>query len=97
VNVIKGKVTIIKKRDDYYHLRNKAILIIKKAEPDLVIVINKVQAIVTEVDNNLCHAAIIAREFRKPILMGVKNAVKNFRNGDKVLINFDNKTIFKIK
>ena len=97
MNIIKGKVAVVKKKEDYYRLKGKVILVVKKAEPDLVLVIDKVRAIVTEIDNKFCHAAIVAREFRKPILMGVRDAIKNFRNGDEVLINLDNKTINKIK
>ena len=48
---------------------------------------------VTEIDNKLCHAAIIAREFNKPLLMGVNKITKKFRTGDEVIVDFDNRTI----
>jgi len=95
--VIKGRVTVIKNKRDYYGIKKEAILVAKNTHPELIIAINKIKAIVTEIDNKLCHAAIIAREFDKPLLMGVANATKNFKTGDKVMIDFDNKIINKIK
>ena len=96
-SIIKGKIAVIKNKKDYYSIKKQSILVAKNTHPDLLVVIKKIQAIVTEIDNKLCHAAIIAREFDTPILMGIKNATKEFKTGDKVMIDFNNKTINKIK
>jgi pyruvate,water dikinase len=96
-DVIRGKVTIIKNKKDYYRIKRETILVAKNTHPDLVVVINKIKAIVTEIDNKLCHAAIIAREFDKPLLMGIHNVTKEFKTGDKVMIDFENKIINKMK
>lgn len=95
--IITGKIAVIKSNKDYYNIKNETILIAYRTHPDLVIIIDKIEGIVTEINNKLCHAAIVAREFNKPILMGVKNATKKFKTGDNVRIDFDNKTIQKIK
>ncbi len=95
--IIKGEVVVINDKKDYYKIKNKVILVAKNTHPDLVIGINKIKAIVVEVDNKLCHAAIIAREFKKPILMGINNITKKLKTGDNVQINFFQKTIKKIK
>lgn len=97
MNRITGKVAVIKDKKDYYKIKKEVILVAKNTHPDLVLVINKIQAIVIEIDNKLCHAAIIAREFNKPLLMGIKNATKKFQSGDKIIIDFDNKTVNKIR
>ena len=96
-SIIKGKVTIIRSKKDYYNIKRKTILVAKNTHPDLVIVTSKIIAIVTEIDNKLCHAAIIAREFKIPLLMGIKKATKRFRTNDKVIVDLKNKSIFKIK
>jgi len=96
-NIVSGKVTIIRSEKDYYKIRKETILIAENTHPDIVIAIKKIKAIVTEIDNKLCHAAIIAREFDIPLLMGVENATKDFKTGDKVIVNLDNKAIHKIK
>lgn len=90
---IKGKVVVINSKEDYYKIKDRVILVAKNTTPDLVIVINNIEAIVAEIDNKLCHAAIIAREFNKPLLMGVDGVTKKFRTGDEVMVDFDNKII----
>jgi pyruvate,water dikinase len=73
------------------------ILIARNTHPDVVIAIKKVKAIVTEINNRLCHAAIISREYGVPLLMGVENATKEFKTGDKVIVDFNTKTISKTR
>ena len=94
-DIIKGRITVIKSKKDYYKIKEETILVAKNTHPDLVVIIDKIKGIVIEIDNKLCHAAIIAREFNKPLLMGVKNATKQFKTGDKAIIDFVNKTINK--
>jgi pyruvate,water dikinase len=96
-NIVAGQVTTIKSKKDYYRIRKETVLVARNTHPDLMIAINKIKAMVVEIDNKLCHAAIIAREFNKPILMGVDGATKKFKTGDRVLIDFNNKTIKKLK
>ncbi len=92
-----GKITVIKSKKDYYKIKSETILVAQHTHPDLVIVIDKIKGIITELDNKLCHAAIVAREFNKPLLMGIENVTKKFKTGDKVRVDFENKTILKIK
>lgn len=96
-NIVEGKAFLIRSEKDYYKIRKETILIAENTHPDVIIAIKKIKAIVTEIDNKLCHAAIIAREFNVPLLMGVENATREFKTGDKVVVNFNNKTIQKIK
>jgi pyruvate,water dikinase len=96
-NIVAGRVTTIKSKKDYYKIREGTVLVARNTHPDLMIAISKIKAMVVEIDNKLCHAAIIAREFDKPILMGIDGAAKKFKTGDKVLIDLSNKTIKKLK
>lgn len=80
-NIVADQVTTIKSKKDYYRIRKGTVLVAKNTHPDLMIAINKIKALVVETDNKLCHAAIIAREFSKPILMGVDGATKKFKTG----------------
>lgn len=91
--IIKGKVKIIKKQKDYYQIKDEVIIVAVNTTPDIVAVINKVKAIVTEIDNKLCHAAIIAREYNKPLVMGQAGVTKKYKDGDTISINIISKTI----
>lgn len=94
--IITGKVLVANRPKDYYKIKDETILVAKNTLPDVVIIFYQIKAIVTEIDNRLCHAAIIAREYDKPIVMGVTGACKKFKTGDKVRIDTLNKTVIKI-
>ncbi|MBU3924420.1 MAG: PEP-utilizing enzyme [Candidatus Falkowbacteria bacterium] len=95
--IITGKVLAVKSPKDYYKIKDESILVAKNTTPDIVMIIHRIKAIVTEIDNKLCHAAIIAREYGKPLIMGAPDATKKFKTGDKIRINLENKNIVKIK
>ena len=95
-NLIDGKITVIKRPKDYYRIKDETILVVKETTPDIILAIKKIKGIITEVNNPLCHAAIISREFNKPLLMGIDGATKNFKTGDRVKINLEKKIIVKI-
>jgi len=95
--IITGKAAVIKSNKDYYKIKDDVILIAWHTHPDIVVAIDKIKGIISEVDNKLCHAAIIAREYNKPILMGVENATKKFKTGDKIMVDFESKLVKKIK
>jgi len=96
-NIIEGKAFSIRSEKDYYRIKKDVILIAERTHPDIVIAIKKIKAIVTEIDNRLCHAAIISREYNVPLLMGVENATKKFKTGDNVIVDLNSKTICKTK
>ncbi len=54
----------------------------------------KAAAYVTDEGGILCHAAIVAREFKKPCIVGTKFATKVFKDGDYVEVD-PNKGIVK--
>ena len=91
--ILRGNIKIIKKPEDYYKIKNDIIIVAKNTTPDIVIIIHKVKAIITEINNKLCHAAIIAREYNIPLIMGVDNATKKFKNGQEIKIDTISKKI----
>lgn len=95
--MITGIARIINSPKDYYKIKKPVIIVAKKTHPDIVIVIKHIKAIVTELDNKLCHAAIIAREYDIPLVMGAENATKEFRTGDKIAVDIKRKMIWKTR
>ena len=91
--IITGKVKVIKKQSDYYKIKDDVIIVAARTTPDIVVVMRYVKAIITEVDNKLCHAAIVAREYNKPLVMGQIGATKKYQDGDIISINIQTKTI----
>ena len=91
--LISGKVKVIKNQKDYYTIKEEVIIVAARTTPDIVVVMHNVLAIITEVDNKLCHAAIIAREYNKPLVMGQLNATKKYKDGDFITIDINKKII----
>jgi pyruvate,water dikinase len=97
--ILKGKVVVIK---DKVELKNKKRLIDGKIltavqiTPHYIPYIKKARAIITDEGGLTCHAAIVAREFKIPCIVGTGTATQILKNNDVVEIDTD-KGIVKIK
>jgi len=63
------------------------ILITSMTTPDFVPLMRKAAAVVTDEGGLLCHAAIIAREMKKPCIIGTKIATHILKDGDLVEVD----------
>lgn len=73
------------------------ILITGMTRPDFLPLLHKAAAFVTDAGGILSHAAIVARELKKPCVIGTKNATKIFKDGDVVEVDADKGIVKKIK
>jgi phosphohistidine swiveling domain-containing protein len=92
---VTGRVKIVYTNKDLYKVNKNDILVAAMTRQDFVPAIRKVRAIVTDEGSITCHAAIIARELKKPCIVGTKIATKVFKDGDLVEVNA-NKGIVKL-
>ncbi|MBU0471261.1 MAG: hypothetical protein KKF89_03510 [Nanoarchaeota archaeon] len=72
------------------------ILVTTTTNLEYLELIHKASAIITDIGGTLCHAAITAREFNKPCIVGAKNATKVLKDKDYIIVNANNGTIRKI-
>ena len=72
------------------------ILITQMTQPNIVDIAGRAGAIITDEGGMLSHAAIIAREFGVPCIVGTSNATKTFKNGDLVEVDADKGIVRKI-
>lgn len=84
---IKGRVKIIRNRQEIKGFKTGQILVALMTSPDYVVAIKKAKAIITDDGGLTCHAAIVARELKKPCIVGTKNATKALRDGDWVEVD----------
>lgn len=63
--------------------------------PDLLPAMKKASAFVTDEGGVMCHAAIIARELKKPCIIGTRIATQFLKDGDLVEVDAE-KGIVKI-
>jgi len=66
------------------------ILVTGMTDPNFVPLMKKVSAIVTDGGGLLSHAAIVARELKKPCIVGTKVATQILKDGDEVEVDANN-------
>lgn len=92
---VKGKVRLILSQDDFNKFKKGEILVTRVTDPSYVPIMKIAKAIITDIGGITCHAAIVARELKKPCVIGTKIATKVLKDGDLVEVDA-NKGIIKI-
>lgn len=95
--IARGRAKIILSYDDFKKFKEGNILIANNTMPEYMPIIRKAKAIVTEIGGITCHAAIVARELKKPCIIGVKNATSILKDGDLVEVDAERGTVKIIK
>ncbi|MFA6918608.1 MAG: PEP-utilizing enzyme [Patescibacteria group bacterium] len=91
----KGRVSIINTYHDIKKVKRGDILVANTTHPNYIPAMKKASAIVTNEGGIISHAAIVARELKKPCIVGTKIATKVLKDGDIVEVDAD-KGIVKI-
>lgn len=84
---VSGKVRIVKRMDQANQVVSGEIIVSPMTTPDFMPAMKKAAAFVTDEGGITCHAAIIAREMKKPCLIGTKIATKILKDGDLVEVD----------
>jgi len=92
----KGLARIILKNEDFHKFRAGDILVTNMTRPEFLPLIKKAVAIVTDDGGLTCHAAIVARELKKPCVIGTKIATKVLKDGDLIEVDANKGIITKI-
>lgn len=82
-----GKVVVITHMEEMEHLQPGDILVTDMTDPDWEPVMKRAAAIVTNRGGRTCHAAIIAREFGIPAVVGCMNATRVLKTGQFVTVS----------
>ncbi len=91
-----GKARIILTVKESGKMQEGDILISQATSPDMVPIMKIAGAILTDVGGITCHAAIVSREMRKPCIIGLKTATKNFSDGDLLEVNANHGIVKKV-
>lgn len=90
-----GKVKIIKSDKDNSKIEKGDILVSMMTTVNFISAMERAAAFVTDEGGVTCHAAIIAREMKKPCIIGTKIATQVLKDGDFVEVDA-NKGIINI-
>ena len=94
--VVVGTAKIVSVVSELDKVKNGDILITPMTFPSFISAMNRAAAFVTDEGGITCHAAIIAREMKKPCIIGTKIATKVFKDGDLVEVDADKGVVRKI-
>ncbi|MSU74219.1 hypothetical protein EXS57_00375 [Candidatus Kaiserbacteria bacterium] len=86
---VSGVVRIVKNRKQAALVEAGDIIVSPMTTPDFIDAMKKAAAFVTDEGGITCHAAIVAREMKKPCIIGTKNATQLFKDGDLVEVDAD--------
>ncbi|MFA6428441.1 MAG: PEP/pyruvate-binding domain-containing protein [Candidatus Buchananbacteria bacterium] len=92
---IKGKAKIVFTVKDLVKIESGDVLVSPMTRPEYLPAMKKAAAFVTDEGGITCHAAIVAREMKKPCVIGTKIATQVLQDGDLVEVDA-NKGIVKI-
>lgn len=84
---VKGVARVINLRKEVSKIKKGEILVSRATNPDLNIAMQKANAFVTDEGGITCHAAIVAREMKKPCVIGTKTATKLIKDGDLIEVD----------
>ncbi len=90
-----GNICIVNNVSDMKHMKQNNVLVSHMTNPDIVPAMKQAAAIVTDMGGLTCHAAIVAREMKKPCVIGTKIATKVLKDGDRVEVNADKGIVTK--
>ncbi len=93
--IIPGDISMLSQA--MHNFQGGEVLVTTMTQPNMVPLIEKASAIITDEGGLTSHAAIISREFKTPCIVGTEIATKVFKDGDLVEVDADKGIVRKIK
>lgn len=84
--VVKGKARIVVDEKHFGEFKPGEILVTRQTSPAWTPLLAVAAGVVTEIGGQLSHAAIVAREYGIPAVVGVKDATKIIKTGQEIII-----------
>ena len=82
-----GKVCLINSPKEFYKMKKGDILVCHLTDPEWTPLFTLASAVVADTGSALSHAAIVAREYNIPAVLGVGFATTKFKDGDTIQVN----------
>lgn len=86
---VSGVARVITDKRNASELKEDEIIITPMTSPEFFLGIKKCKGIVTNDGGITCHAAIMAREFKKPCIIGTKVATDIIKTGQRIVLDAD--------
>lgn len=92
-----GRVKIVNSVEEAKEFNENDVMVSHATQPELVPIMKKSSAIITEQGGMTCHAAIVSRELNKPCIVGVKAVTKKLKNNELIEVNASHGIIKRIE
>lgn len=94
--IVKGKVKIIDHISDFRKMNEGDILVSIMTRPEMIPIMKKAAAIVTDEGGVTCHASIVSRELKVPCIVGTQIATSILKDGDMVEVDANRGIVTKL-
>lgn len=85
--VYEGTARLVEEEADFGRIQQGDVLVTRATSPYFNVVLPLLGAIVTDRGGQLCHAAIVSREYGIPGVVGTREATKIVKDGDRVRVD----------
>jgi phosphohistidine swiveling domain-containing protein len=85
--VVEGAARVVRSVDQIADIRDGEILVCGSTSPAWAPIFSKITATVTDVGGVMSHAAIVAREYGLPAVVGTGRATSQIRTGQKIRVD----------
>ncbi len=94
--IVRGRVKFVASARHMDKVEEGDILVSSMTLPDMLPAMKKAVAFVTDEGGIMCHAAIMARELKKPCIVGTKIATQVLKDGDMVEVDAERGVVRKL-
>lgn len=95
--VAEGPVRIVRGPADFGSLLPGEVLVAPFTNPAWTPLFGRIAAVIVDAGSAMSHAAIVAREYGVPAVMGTGNAIANLRNGQLVRVDGTRGLVFPVE
>ena len=89
LGVVEGRARVILRADQLGELEQGEVLVAPSTSPSWTPVFGKIVAAVSDIGGVMSHAAIVAREYGLPAVVGAAGATKRIKTGDRLRVDGD--------
>jgi pyruvate,water dikinase len=87
--VVEGRARLIAHAGQLGEIEDGEILVAASTSPSWTPVFGRISAVVVDIGGIMCHAAILAREYGLPTVVGTGYATKRIKSGDRIRVDGD--------
>jgi pyruvate,water dikinase len=85
--VVEGTARVVKSVEEIARLRDGDILVCQVTNPTWSPIFRKIAAAVSDIGGSMSHAAIVAREYGLPAVVGTGTATRRIRDGQRIRVD----------